>query len=158
MAKLIACTQEVREEAKQDPEKARSMCQELEEGHILFFPQIPFAFPQEDREFLIHQKQMENASRKNIAYKPHRDMISNLASTDLTKREKETCLQIMRRYTYGVEEFLGSFLTPYKSRWKLDYASFRPMQEKGRNLRKRARNDLLHIDAFPSRPVHGARI
>ena len=40
----------------------------------------------------------------------------------------------------------------------MDYASFRPVEEEGRELPLRHRNDLLHLDAFPTRPTHGARI
>ncbi len=53
---------------------------------------------------------------------------------------------------------MSDFLTPYARRWKLDYASFRPQEEQGRDLALRKRNDLLHTDAFPTRPTHGARI
>jgi len=41
---------------------------------------------------------------------------------------------------------------------KLDFASFRPLEEQGRDLSLHKRNDLLHVDAFPSRPTHGGRI
>ncbi|MEL7431908.1 MAG: Kdo hydroxylase family protein [Chlamydiota bacterium] len=156
MTKRISCTKEDLARVEKHPEQARFFCQELEAGHILFFPEMPFAFPKEDQAFLIGQKQTENAGRKNIAYKPHKDSITNLVTTN--PDDRDVFLTIMRRYSYGVEEFLGKFLSPYQASWKLDYASFRPMQEKGRNLRKRARNDLLHIDAFPSRSVYGARI
>jgi len=37
-------------------------------------------------------------------------------------------------------------------------ASFRPVEEEGRRLSLRARNDLLHVDAFPTRPTNGNRI
>jgi hypothetical protein len=40
----------------------------------------------------------------------------------------------------------------------VDYASFRPQEEQGRNLRLLDRNDLLHVDAFPMRPTFGDRI
>jgi len=40
----------------------------------------------------------------------------------------------------------------------MDYASFRPIEEEGRNLSLHKRNDLLHVDAFPSRPTRGGRI
>ena len=40
----------------------------------------------------------------------------------------------------------------------MDYASFRPLEEEGRNLPLHKRNDLLHVDAFPSRPTRGGRI
>ena len=36
--------------------------------------------------------------------------------------------------------------------------SFRPVEEATRRLRLTARNDLLHVDAFPSRPTQGWRI
>jgi 3-deoxy-D-manno-oct-2-ulosonic acid (Kdo) hydroxylase len=36
--------------------------------------------------------------------------------------------------------------------------SLRPLEEKGRDLPLHKRNDLLHVDAFPSRPTRGDRI
>ncbi|MGA8290515.1 MAG: Kdo hydroxylase family protein, partial [Acidobacteriaceae bacterium] len=39
-----------------------------------------------------------------------------------------------------------------------DYGSFRPQEEQGRDLPLRRRNDLMHTDAFPTRPTRGARI
>jgi len=57
-----------------------------------------------------------------------------------------------------VVKFLTGFLSPYHANWRLDYASFRPQEEQGRDLSLRRRNDLLHTDAFPTRPTHGARI
>src|SRR6202011_4911105 len=65
---------------------------------------------------------------------------------------------VMRRYSQTVERFLTRFLAPYRQRWVLDYASYRPLEEKGRDLSLRRRNDLLHTDAFPTRPTRGWRI
>lgn len=64
----------------------------------------------------------------------------------------------MQGYSQKAMDVLTHLLAPYADKWKLDYASFQPFQEKGRQLRTRARNDLLHVDSFPSRPVHGDRI
>jgi hypothetical protein len=66
--------------------------------------------------------------------------------------------QIMRGYSTSVVQFLARFLAPYQQHWKLDYASFRPQEEQNRDLPLRRRNDLLHTDAFPTRPTYGARI
>jgi hypothetical protein len=49
-------------------------------------------------------------------------------------------------------------LAPYAGKWTLDFASFRPVQEQHRDLSIRKRNDRMHVDAFPTRPTHGARI
>jgi hypothetical protein len=65
---------------------------------------------------------------------------------------------IMRWYSRTVEEFLGRFLAPYERRWVLDYASYRQIEEKNRELPLRKRNNLLHTDAFPTRPTYGRRI
>jgi hypothetical protein len=40
----------------------------------------------------------------------------------------------------------------------VDYASYRPEEEQSRDLSLRKRNDLLHTDAFPTRPTGGDRI
>lgn len=129
---------------------------ELEAGNILFFPTTPFPFPKEEIDFLLAQKQGASKSRKNIAYKPQLDKITNHETQDVEAAAK--MLEVLRNYSRRVTEFLTEVLSPYASEWKHDYASFRPYQERGRQLRLRARNDLLHVDAFPTRPLHGARI
>jgi len=131
-------------------------CSELEAGNILFFPSIPFSFPQEEIQFLLQQKQSSSSARKNIAYKPQVDKITNHQTKNFA--EAENLRYILRNYSKRATYFLSELLSPYVNQWKLDYASFRPFQEKGRKLRIRARNDLLHVDAFPTRPLHGARI
>jgi hypothetical protein len=55
-------------------------------------------------------------------------------------------------------EFAGRLLPTYARAWRVDFASFRPQEEAGRRLALRARNDLLHVDAFPTRPSGGDRI
>lgn len=131
-------------------------CSELEAGNILFWPKIPFQFPQEEIDFLLAQRQGGSASRKNISYKPQADRMSNHDAKDPASSER--LKTILSQYSKRVSSYLTGILAPYVDQWKLDYASFRPFQEKGRKLRLRARNDLLHVDAFPTRPVHGWRI
>ncbi len=72
--------------------------------------------------------------------------------------DRERVHEIMRRYSAAVTRFVDEFLTPYAGKRQMDYASFRPLEEKGRDLPEHRRNDLLHVDAFPTRPTRGARI
>ncbi len=139
-----------------NPENRYKYCTALEEGDILFFSSVPFLFPQEEIDFLLKQRQGGSKTRKNIAYKPGLDRITNHDSSDPLAAEK--LKEILRNYSMRVTDFLTLLLAPYAKEWKHDYASFRPFQEKGRKLRMRARNDLLHVDAFPTRPLHGGRI
>ncbi len=131
-------------------------CEALENGDILFFSSPPFPFPQAEIDFLLTQRQGGSSARKNIAYKPQIDKITNHDASDPAAAEQ--LKTILRNYSSRVTTFLNTLLSPYAEHWKHDYASFRPFQEKGRKLRLRARNDLLHCDAFPTRPLHGSRI
>src|SRR6187431_851986 len=115
-------------------------CRELEKGNILFFPSIPFSFPEDEIEFLLKQKQGRSKGRKNIAYKPKEDLLSN---HDGDPESGERLKEILRLFSERSARFLTGLLSPYAKEWQLDYASFRPFQEKGRDLRLRARNDLL---------------
>jgi len=139
-------------------ELARAWIARLEAGEVIYFPRTPVAIPSEDLEFLLGQHQAESRLHKNIAYKPGIDRLSGVDETAADKTEFERMHAVMRRYSKSVTKFLSEFLAPYEQRWTLDYASYRPIEEHGRDLATRKRNDLLHTDAFPTRPTRGARI
>jgi 3-deoxy-D-manno-oct-2-ulosonic acid (Kdo) hydroxylase len=140
------------------PEEARAWCARLEAGDILYFPQTPVPLSADDAGFLLGQQQTDSSLHKNIAYKPKVDRLSGVDTKTASSAAVERLQEIMRRYSGSVVGFLGEFLSPYAAHWKLDYASFRPQEEQGRDLPLRRRNDLLHTDAFPTRPTYGARI
>ncbi len=139
-------------------EDARAWCGQLEAGDILYFPQSPVPLSVDDTSFLLGQQQADSSLHKNIAYKPNIDRLSGIDTKVANPASVERLQRIMRGYSDSVVRFLTQFLTPYAAHWKLDYASFRPQEEQGRDLPLRRRNDLLHTDAFPTRPTHGARI
>lgn len=141
-----------------DDTKLRSWCAQLEGGGILYFPQTPVPIPSEDLRFLLGQQQSESSLHKNIAYKPGLDKLSGVDKKSDSAAGIEQMHAVMRRYSSSVSDFLARFLAPYRQRWQLDYASYRPLEEKGRDLSLRRRNDLLHTDAFPTRPTRGRRI
>jgi hypothetical protein len=136
--------------------KAREICRELECGHIVFLPSSPMEIPAESRELLLGRKQSSSAYHKNIAYRPSEDRVTGLDQSEAQEAEKLRA--ILADYSKRSVEFLRSFLAPYAEKWKLEFASFRPIEEKGRAARLHARNDLLHFDSFPTRPTNGARI
>ncbi len=137
-------------------ERGRALCSHLEIGDLLLLESTPFAIPTEDRDLLLGRKQVSSAYHKNIAYRPNEDRITGLNASE--QNEAEQLRRILRNYSQQAIEFVNSVLTPYAKQWKLDYASFRPIEEKGRPARLHARNDLLHFDSFPTRPTNGGRI
>jgi hypothetical protein len=139
------------------PGQAEAWCRRLEAGDILYFPQTPVPLRPEDLSFLLGRQQTGSTLHKNIAYKPNLDRVSGLDSST-GGAELKQLQTVMGQYSQDVSRFLRRFLSPYQGRWQLDYASFRPQEEEGRDLPLRRRNDLLHTDAFPTRPTRGARI
>lgn len=140
------------------PEESRAWCAQLEAGDILYFPETPVPLDAGDASFLLGQQQADSSLHKNIAYKPNLDRLSGFDTKTANPAAVARLQQIMRGYSTAVVLFLTRFLAPYQQHWKLDYASFRPQEEQGRDLPLRRRNDLLHTDAFPTRPTYGARI
>jgi hypothetical protein len=109
----------------------------------------------EDRSFLNAQR-LASRAHKNISYDP----ASNRAAGFLrhSGEEAERLRRILATFSATVTHWLAQTLPRYAGHWQLDRVSFRPEEEATRVLRQKARNDLLHVDAFPSRPTNGQRI
>ena len=136
-------------------DRSRWYCQQLEANRVLYFSRPPFDFPDADREFLVSQKRADSAVHKNVSYRPAQDKLNGFEGPgDVRERLRG----ILSSYSRQVVEFVRRFLAPYDGNYELDYASFRPIEEEGRPLPLHKRNDLLHVDAFPSRPTQGGRI
>jgi hypothetical protein len=127
----------------------------LERGELLTFHPGPFALPEgKDLAFLFNQRL--HSSKKNISFNPETDDLTGFAYH--SDEQEDRLALIMRTFALHARNWLSSVLPRYALDWQLDRASFRPEEEATRKLRLHARNDLLHIDAFPSRPTRGRRI
>lgn len=144
------------EQPARGEERARWCCEQLEQGRILFFDSPPMEIPEADRQFLLAHRLGDSRIHKNISYRPAQDLLRGFPAPDAAAGQRMH--EFMRNFSKGITKFLGNLLSPYASHWALDYASFRPEPEQSRNLPVRKRNDLLHVDAFPTRPTRGGRI
>ncbi|HEY6306547.1 MAG TPA: Kdo hydroxylase family protein [Candidatus Angelobacter sp.] len=136
------------------PEQARWYCDQLERGQVLVFREVPFDFPGDDRKFLLARSAAESRFHKNISYRPASGNLRGSAG----RSDHERLQRVMRNFSQQAAQFVSRFLAPYAGQLKLDFASFRPLAEEGRELPLHKRNDLLHVDAFPTRPTRGGRI
>ena len=125
---------------------------DLETGNIVYFPQTPFEFPVEARTFLRSLSFAGKAVHKNVAYRTQSDRVTGI---EPGAAEAPKLHEVMQQYSQNVIRFVSDLLPQYAAQWKLDYASFRPVEEQGRDLPVNKRNDLIHTDAFPSRPTRG---
>src|SRR5438270_2655965 len=125
---------------------------ELEAGNVLFFPLCPFSFPEDHKQFLRNINFAGGAIHKNVAYRPSSDRVTGV---QLDEAKTGRLRSILREFSRSIVQFTRDLLPEYAADWKLDYASFRPLEEENRDLPTNKRNDLIHTDAFPSRPTNG---
>jgi hypothetical protein len=133
-----------------------AMEERLERGAIEYFPTCPFAVPRgDDLQFLLQQR-LASRAHKNISYDPATGKTAGFRrqSDDQAQRLR----YILKNFSESATAWLGRTLPRYAAGWRQDRVSYRPAEEATRKLRLKARNDLLHVDAFPSRPTNGARI
>jgi len=128
----------------------------LERGEVEYFPVCPFPIPQgSDRAFLLEQR-LGSRAHKNISFDPH---TGNAAGFRWHSQHQAQRLRYLLSYfSRQATAWLAATLPRYTRHWLLDRVSYRPQEEATRKLRLKARNDLLHVDAFPSRPTNGRRI
>ncbi len=125
----------------------------LERGNVLFFPRTPFPFSDEERNTLRSSELSSSRHHKNIAYRPASDKVTGFDSSAV--KDPERLRAVLRSYSQHALEFLRAFLPRYMDKCRIDFASFRPLEEEGRDLPTKKRNDLLHVDSFPTRPTGG---
>jgi hypothetical protein len=113
----------------------------LERGHDLTF---------------LMQQRLKSSSQKNISYNPEQHTVSGFAHHGV--EQAQGLLNLMSEFSQQARGYLAKLLPRYAKAWLPDRASLRPEEEATRKLRLTARNDLLHFDAFPSRPTRGHRI
>lgn len=133
--------------------RAEHYCRLLECGEVLLFRGMPFEIPPALHEVLFDSKHTNTSVHKNISFRPRLGELRGYRGPNEVEIRN-----FMTMYADRMHRFVDAFLSPYKGKYKLDFASFRPIEAQGRNMPLHKRDDLLHFDAFPSRPTRGGRI
>jgi hypothetical protein len=125
----------------------------LERGEVIYYPVCPFPLPQgEERDYLLQQS-LASAAHKNISYDPHTGKAAGYRH--VSPHQAERLRSLLAGFAREVTAWAAATLPRYARTWRPDKVSFRPEEEATRKLRLKARNDLLHVDAFPTRPTNG---
>jgi hypothetical protein len=127
----------------------------LENSRIVLFSTSPVQLPSPDDLDFLRTELPSLISLKNISFYPDADRVYGL-SADRGVVERTT--RILKAHRDRVDAFLRRTLSAFVPNWVEGTTSFRPLEEKGRNLSKHASNELLHIDAGAYGATHGARI
>ena len=112
-----------------------------------------------ERDFLYRQQE-GGLTHKDISLDPHSGELTGFVWQSAEQAER--LRQILERFASSAQAWLGELLPGYARGWHADRVGFRPEEEATRRQRLSARNDLLHVDAFPSqterRPAHPAAV
>ncbi len=127
----------------------------LESGNIIHFPVCPVELPTDEELELLREQLPRQLKLKNISYHPEagtvRGLDPNSPIGDLVKR-------VLVNHSQRVSDFLRAQLPDLFRHALIGTCSCRPMEEKGRNLKAHASNELIHIDAGAYGATNGDRI
>ncbi len=127
----------------------------LEIGKVLYSPHNTFQISATEQE-CIFVDNINTNKHKNISY----DYIKQHLNTSNQKIDNldSTLTRFMQRYAEFSRELIITVLPDYKEHLIWGRTSYRSAEISGRRTSKLQDDTKLHIDAFPSTPVHGKRI
>jgi len=124
----------------------------LEEGNVLFFPQLSFSVGETEVQFLSPTM---GAKSKNISL----DVATGkLCGSSLGEAAARPLQAMMQRFAKGSNDLMLNLLPHYQAGLIQARASFRPVEIVGRSTSWRKDDTRLHVDSFPSSPVQDRRI
>ncbi|MEO8715693.1 MAG: Kdo hydroxylase family protein [Acetobacteraceae bacterium] len=125
----------------------------LEAGRVLFLPRLAFATLPEEAAFLSDDA--AGGARKNVSLDPATGRTGNVG---LPAEAAGRLTAMIDRFGRGAERLLADLLPGYAASLERARTSFRPTEIAGRATSPRHDDRRLHVDAFPTRPMHGRRI
>ncbi|MNG54850.1 hypothetical protein D3C79_129030 [compost metagenome] len=126
----------------------------LEQGNVLYLPHKGFPLTHEEQGLLTTS--LVSHRRKTISYQPELQKISGVADVGRI----ETVKHLTERYYRFTVRLLSALLPGYRNAFSQPQTSLRlhPVTTWRDTTSWRKDDTRLHVDAFPSRPVHGNRI
>jgi len=125
----------------------------VEDGMVLSFPTLPFVLAEDERRFL--DESWTDGHAKNISVRwPTGDLRGAAGSA----ADLDALRAMVVRYAEQSEAFALRLFPHYRGTLRRGNTSFRPVDVAGRETSWRKDDTRLHVDAFPSNPMHGTRL
>ena len=134
----------------------------LEAGEVLRFPYLPFALIESELRF--RDPRWADGKAKNISLRWGLDQPdgikpdAEIRGAVGTPAELAALKAMIVRYADQAETLALRLFPHYRGHLRRGNTSFRPVDVAGRETRWRQDDTRLHIDAFPSNPMHGTRL
>ncbi len=123
----------------------------LEKGAVLYFPKLAFRLADSEREFL--DGRLTDGKAKNISLDP---ATHKLQGTSAQGERALLLAAMIERFGAGATHFVTALLPNYAAVERAR-TSYRPVEVEGRSYSVTKDDRLLHVDAFPSRPMQQGR-
>ena len=124
----------------------------LEQGSVLFFPQLSFSLDKDESRFL---SPAIAAKSKNVSLDCSRGILKGSSANEA---EQQLLQSMMQRFATSTVALLHNLLPHYTAGLVQGRTSFRPVEIAQRAASWRKDDTRLHVDSFPSSPVQGKRI
>ena len=124
----------------------------LEDGQVVFLPQLAFALTRDEARFLRPDLVGDS---KNISYHFASHKIGHC---NCPEADRAALAQMMDRFCGQAKALVENLLPSYRPRLAMGRASLRPVEAAGRAQSWRKDDTRLHVDSFPSTPLNGKRI
>jgi hypothetical protein len=134
---------------------APTLSRDLERGRIIYFPTCPIPLPSDDDQRFLRESLASHLAGKNVSHYREGDRLVGVNGDEAVRTRARS---ILTTHAREVEELLGRLMPDFMRGARLGISSFRPLQEKGRDLSTHASNELLHVDAGAYGATHGDRI
>ncbi|TAN02943.1 MAG: 3-deoxy-D-manno-oct-2-ulosonic acid (Kdo) hydroxylase [Rhodanobacteraceae bacterium] len=135
-----------------DPPRA-TLVASAEAGKVLVFPGFPFALQPEEQRLL--DPAIADPKRKNISLDPGNDALRGVLGDPATQAAAHG---LVARYFNAASDLVARLFPEYTGALRPAPTSLRLQQVETRQTSWRKDDSRLHVDAFPSRPLHGERI
>jgi len=136
-----------------DDGSTRSVEAVIEDGMVLSFPRLPFVLSEAERRFL--DERWADGKAKNISVRWPGGELRGAAGS---AADLDALRAMVVRYAEMSEAFALRLFPHYRGKLRRGNTSFRPANIAGRETSWRKDDTRLHVDAFPSNPMHGTRL
>lgn len=127
----------------------------LERGKIVKFTTSPIELPSDEDLEKLRQELPKQLKRKNVSYHPEADKVTGL---DENSPVADLAYDVLSTHRERITEFLHRVMPTLATDMNSGTSSFRPLEEKGRNLKPHASNELIHVDAGAYGATNGDRL
>lgn len=135
------------------PDTAAALRRELEQGAVLYFPDLHFRFQPGEERFL--DSRWSDGKSKNINLRANDTAVRGAVGS---AQDLADLYELIRRYAEYSEKLVLALFPEYGPHLERAGTSLRPSEIAGRPVSWRKDDTRLHVDSFPSNPLHGKRL